>query len=129
MITKFHTLNYAQAAGVIPTLTQFLSPRGKIIQDDRTNTLIISEIETEWVMAGRHPGPVGPQGEAGEHRGADRAGQPRLCSLLRYPAQLSTSNASGGTTVSGDVLTPNPGTANASVFIVNSGVNYLVDAC
>jgi type IV pilus assembly protein PilQ len=41
-ITRF--LSYAKAAQVAATLRKFLSPRGDIIQDDRTNAVIISDI-------------------------------------------------------------------------------------
>ena len=47
LVTIFRTLSYARAADVMPTLQRFLSERGEMIQDDRTNTLIISEIESE----------------------------------------------------------------------------------
>ena len=47
LVTIFRTLNYARAADVMPTVQRFLSERGEMINDDRTNTLIISEIKIE----------------------------------------------------------------------------------
>ena len=38
------TLSYAKVSGVKPILEKQLSPRGEIIPDERTNTLIISEV-------------------------------------------------------------------------------------
>ena len=42
--TVTRTLSYAKALDLIPTLRRFLSARGDIIQDNRTNTLIITDI-------------------------------------------------------------------------------------
>ena len=42
--TVTRTLSYAKALDLIPTLRKFLSARGDIIQDNRTNTLIITDI-------------------------------------------------------------------------------------
>jgi type IV pilus secretin PilQ/predicted competence protein len=41
-ITRF--LSYAHSKDVVPTLKKFLSQRGDIVADDRTNSLIISDI-------------------------------------------------------------------------------------
>ncbi len=41
-ITRY--LSYAAAKDVVPTLKQFMSQRGNIISDERTNSLIISDI-------------------------------------------------------------------------------------
>jgi type IV pilus assembly protein PilQ len=41
-ITRF--LSYAHSKDVVPTLKKFLSKRGDIVADDRTNSLIISDI-------------------------------------------------------------------------------------
>jgi len=41
-ITRF--LSYAHSKDVVPTLKKFLSQRGDIVSDDRTNALIISDI-------------------------------------------------------------------------------------
>lgn len=41
-ITRF--LSYAKAKDVVTTVKKFLSPRGDVIADDRTNALIISDI-------------------------------------------------------------------------------------
>ena len=43
-ITVTRQLSYAKAADLEPTLKQFLSDRGELIRDDRTNTLIIRDI-------------------------------------------------------------------------------------
>ncbi|MFQ5694647.1 MAG: type IV pilus secretin PilQ [Terriglobia bacterium] len=45
-VTVTRTLSYAQAEDLEPTLRRFLSTRGEIIQDERTNTLIIRDIPT-----------------------------------------------------------------------------------
>jgi len=41
-ITRF--LSYAHSKDVVPTIKQFLSQRGDVISDDRTNALIIQDI-------------------------------------------------------------------------------------
>lgn len=38
------SLNYADAAEVVPIVQEYLTPRGKVLMDERTNTLIIEEI-------------------------------------------------------------------------------------
>ncbi|HEY0564406.1 MAG TPA: type IV pilus secretin PilQ, partial [Terriglobales bacterium] len=43
-VTRY--LSYATAKDVLPVLKQFLSSRGKIIADDRTNSLVIEDIPT-----------------------------------------------------------------------------------
>jgi type IV pilus assembly protein PilQ len=43
-ITTTRTLSYAKAAGMRDTLKRFLSSRGEILSDDRSNTLIIRDI-------------------------------------------------------------------------------------
>lgn len=42
-------LNYADAADVIPIVSEYLSPRGTILMDERTNTLIIEDIPNRMV--------------------------------------------------------------------------------
>ncbi len=44
VITTTRVLSYAKATALVTTLKQFLSPRGDIIADDRSNTLIIRDI-------------------------------------------------------------------------------------
>ncbi|MFQ5663818.1 MAG: type IV pilus secretin PilQ [Terriglobia bacterium] len=44
LITVTRELSYAQASDLEPTLQRFLSTRGEVIRDDRTNTLIIRDI-------------------------------------------------------------------------------------
>jgi type IV pilus assembly protein PilQ len=46
VITTTRTLNYAKASDLVVTLKKFLSPRGDVLADPRTNTLIISDIPT-----------------------------------------------------------------------------------
>jgi type IV pilus assembly protein PilQ len=43
-VTVTHFLSYARAADVVPTVKKFLSQRGDIIADTRTNSLIIQDI-------------------------------------------------------------------------------------
>jgi len=43
-VTITRVLNYAKAALLVPTLKKFLSPRGDILADDRSNQLIIRDI-------------------------------------------------------------------------------------
>ena len=44
LLTITRYLNYAVAKDIVPTLKNFLSPRGSVIADDRTNSLVISDI-------------------------------------------------------------------------------------
>jgi len=44
MVTTTRTLNYAKASDLVDTIKKFLSPRGDVLADSRTNTLIISDI-------------------------------------------------------------------------------------
>jgi type IV pilus secretin PilQ/predicted competence protein len=44
VITTTRVLSYAKATAMVDTLKKFLSPRGDIIADDRSNTLIIRDI-------------------------------------------------------------------------------------
>lgn len=43
--TKMYRLSYARAAEMAPLVKKFLSPRGEVIFDARTNTLIVTDIE------------------------------------------------------------------------------------
>ena len=43
-VTVTRYLSYATAKNIVPTLKQFLSKRGEIIADDRTNSLIVQDI-------------------------------------------------------------------------------------
>jgi len=43
--TVHHRLSYARATELAPVLQKFLSPRGSIVVDARTNTLIITDID------------------------------------------------------------------------------------
>ncbi|PYQ18536.1 MAG: hypothetical protein DMF81_24640 [Acidobacteria bacterium] len=43
--TVRYRLSYAKAAELAPLIKKFLSPRGEVVVDARTNTLIITDIE------------------------------------------------------------------------------------
>jgi type IV pilus assembly protein PilQ len=43
--TTIHRLSYANAANLAPLLKKFLSSRGDIVVDPRTNTLIITDVQ------------------------------------------------------------------------------------
>jgi type IV pilus assembly protein PilQ len=43
--TVRYTLSYARAAELAPLIKKFLSPRGDVVFDSRTNTLIITDID------------------------------------------------------------------------------------
>jgi type IV pilus assembly protein PilQ len=43
--TRMYRLSYARAAEMATLVKQFLSPRGQVIFDARTNTLIVTDIE------------------------------------------------------------------------------------
>jgi len=47
--TVYKSLNYANAAEVMPLVSEYLSPRGTILMDERTNTLIIADIPQKIV--------------------------------------------------------------------------------
>jgi type IV pilus assembly protein PilQ len=42
--TRYVRLAYARAKDVAPMLSKFLSPRGSVVFDERTNTLIVTDI-------------------------------------------------------------------------------------
>ncbi len=44
--TRLYRLSYAWAAAMAAILQKFLSPRGSILTDARTNTLIITDVPT-----------------------------------------------------------------------------------
>lgn len=43
--TTYRRLAYARAQEIAPLLQRFLSPRGEVVFDERTNTLIITDVE------------------------------------------------------------------------------------
>jgi type II secretory pathway component HofQ len=43
--TVRYRLSYARAAELAPLIKKFLSPRGDVVYDARTNTLYITEVE------------------------------------------------------------------------------------
>lgn len=46
VVTTTRVLNYAKAGDLVDTIKKFLSPRGDVLADPRTNTLVISDIPT-----------------------------------------------------------------------------------
>lgn len=46
LVTTTRVLNYAKSSDLVDTIKKFLSPRGDILADPRTNTLVISDIPT-----------------------------------------------------------------------------------
>jgi type IV pilus secretin PilQ/predicted competence protein len=44
LVTTTRTLSYAKASALTPTLQKFLSARGQVLADDRSNTLIIRDV-------------------------------------------------------------------------------------
>lgn len=42
--TSYHRLAYARAKGIAPLIRKYLSSRGEVLFDERTNTLIISDV-------------------------------------------------------------------------------------
>jgi len=42
--TRYRKLDYARAREMAPILAKFLSPRGSVVFDERTNTLIITDV-------------------------------------------------------------------------------------
>jgi type IV pilus assembly protein PilQ len=46
LITTTRVLSYAKSSDLVDTIKKFLSPRGDVLADSRTNTLIISDIPT-----------------------------------------------------------------------------------
>ena len=44
LVTTFERLSYARARELAPVLEKFLSPRGSVVFDERTNTLIITDV-------------------------------------------------------------------------------------
>jgi type IV pilus assembly protein PilQ len=45
LTTKMYRLSYARAEEMAPLIKKFLSPRGEVVFDARTNTLIVTDIE------------------------------------------------------------------------------------
>ncbi|HXV61600.1 MAG TPA: secretin N-terminal domain-containing protein [Vicinamibacteria bacterium] len=44
LVTTYQQLSYARARELAPVLEKFLSPRGSVVFDERTNTLIITDV-------------------------------------------------------------------------------------
>ena len=58
-VTRF--LSYAHSKDVVPTVKSFLTQRGDVISDDRTNALIIQDIPSVMPPIDRLLDPAGPQ--------------------------------------------------------------------
>ena len=68
-------LSYAKATLIAATLKKFLSSRGDILADDRSNTLIIRDIPNDASRAGQPASPARPEVSAGRNRSPRRSGQ------------------------------------------------------
>ena len=156
LVTIFRTLSYARAADVMPTLQRFLSVRGEMIQDDRTNTLIISEIESEVENLDRVLARL-------DRKAKQISIEARIVLASRdfarsFGIQLGFATANSSTAVSGGgignipvpspqgptfrgagafgstsaapviVSVPAPGPVSGSIFIVNASSKYRLDA-
>ena len=58
-ITRF--LSYAHSKDVLPTIKKFLSQRGDVVADERTNSLIVSDIPAVLPQHRPHHPADGPQ--------------------------------------------------------------------
>ena len=74
---------------MVATLKKFLSSRGDILADDRSNTLIIRDIPSTSAGDGQPDPPARPQIAAGGNRSARRGGEPHLLARNRHAAWLS----------------------------------------
>jgi type IV pilus assembly protein PilQ len=45
LLTNTYKLSYARASQMAPLIQKFLSPRGQVIVDERTNTLIVIDVQ------------------------------------------------------------------------------------
>ncbi len=52
LMTKTFTLNFAKASGVINSIVKMKSPRGSVDFDERTNTLIVNDLESQIEIMG-----------------------------------------------------------------------------
>ena len=73
---------------MVATLKKFLSSRGDILADDRSNTLIIRDIPSSSAGDRQSASPARPQIAASGNRSARGRGQPLVLSRNRYPFGL-----------------------------------------
>ncbi len=78
VVTTTRRLSYAKATTIATTLKKFLSSRGDILADDRSNTLIIRDIPTTFPVIDNLLRQLDRQIAAGGNRGARRGCQPVL---------------------------------------------------
>ena len=83
-VTVTRVLSYAKAATMTATLKKFLSPRGDILSDDRSNQLIIRDIPVGHSDHRQPDSPAGPQVAAGGNRSARGFSVALLCAGHRY---------------------------------------------
>ena len=83
-VTRF--LSYAHSKDVVPTVKNFLTQRGDVISDDRTNALIIQDIPSV-MPAHRPPADAARSQDPGSRNRSPRGGRnPQLRPRHRYPA-------------------------------------------
>ena len=85
-ITRF--LSYAKAKEVVPTIKKFLTARGDVISDERTNALIISDIPSVLPNLDRLISQLDKKSPGGGDRGARGFGNPVLQPGPWIPAGL-----------------------------------------
>ena len=86
LAVRTFSLSYARASGAAPLVKRaVLSARGDVQVDDRTNTLIITDLPAKLGCGQRPARDHRPGRAAGRSRGADRPDQPRLRPCGRYP--------------------------------------------
>ena len=76
--TITYTLSYARAADAAPILRRFLSPRGEIAVDERTNTLILTDVpavldQLLGPLSRQEPSPGRSRGQLEERHESDPA--------------------------------------------------------
>ena len=96
-ITRF--LSYAKARNVVPIIKKFLTARGEVISDERTNALIISDIPSVLPNLDSLITTVGPKEPGGRNRGAGRFGNTKFTRDLGF--QLGFNWGNGVSTIGG----------------------------
>ena len=84
VVTTTRVLSYAKAADMATTLKKFLSSRGDILADDRSNTLIIRDIPSAFAGDGQPDPAARPEIAASGNRSARRGCQPHLLARNRH---------------------------------------------
>ncbi len=116
-ITFTRFLSYAHSKDMVPTVKKFLSQRGDVIADDRTNAVIISDIPAVIPVIDRLAHPTGPQDAGSGNRGPRRGRDPQLRARHRHAARLwlgqqsllgRAARAASGTSPIGDVSASTP---------------------